>query len=94
MTRYFAFTAMILGITLLMAYAADSLVIRYKIAKSREPFASVTVRQYYAIEKKANKTEFVFAGAQDLSCVNSLFPHLGRRPCWYVERHAEQRVNI
>jgi hypothetical protein len=94
MKPYLAFIAIVVGITLLMVYAADYLVFRYKIAKNREPFGSVTVRVYYAIAKKANKTEFVFAGAQDVSCVNSLFPHLGRTPCWYIERHAERRVNI
>ena len=94
MKRYLAFTVIILASALLVIYIGDYFVIRYKGARKRDPFGSVTVRRYYSIEKKANKTEYVFAGAQDEQCVNSLFSHLGRRPCWYVQRHSEQRVNI
>jgi hypothetical protein len=79
MKRYLAFIILILGTILLMVYAADYLLIRYKLARNHHPFGSVTVGHYYAIEKKANKTEYVFAGTQDEQCVNSLFPHLGAK---------------
>jgi hypothetical protein len=94
MKRYFAFTVISLGLALLVVYAADYLLIRCRMVRNHDAFGSVTVRRYYAIEKKANKTEYVFAGAQHEQCVNSLFPHVDRRPCWYLKRHAEQRVNI
>ncbi len=60
----------------------------------REPLGTVTVRRYYAIGKKANKVEYVFDSAQDRSCVNSLFPHFGQPACWYLRRHAEERISL
>jgi len=78
MKRSLAFIILSLGTILLMVYAANYLLIRYKLARNHDPLGSVTVRRYYAIEKKANKTEYVFAGAQDEQCVNSLFPHGGK----------------
>ena len=33
----------------------------------------------------------IFTGAnQTETCVNSLFPHFGYRPCWYVRQNATQ----
>jgi len=66
--------------------------VRLKLSRSQS--STVTVRRYYAIEKKANKIEYIFDSARDQSCVNSLFPHLGQPACWYVRRHAEERINI
>jgi hypothetical protein len=28
-----------------------------------------------------------------VTCVHSLFPHMGYQPCWYLSRHSEQRTN-
>lgn len=65
-----------------------------KLKVSHSQFSTVTVRRYYAVEKKANKVEYIFDSARDQACVNSLFPHLGQPACWYVRRHAEERINI
>lgn len=65
-----------------------------KLKVSNSQFSSVTVRRYYAIDKKANRVEYVFDSARDQSCVNSLFPHMGQQPCWYLRRHAEERIEI
>lgn len=66
--------------------------VRLKLSHSQ--FASVTVRRYYAIDKKANRVEYVFDSAREQSCVNSLFPHMAQPPCWYLRRHAEERIEI
>lgn len=65
-----------------------------RLKMSDTQLGTVTVRRYYAIEKKANKVEYVFDSARDQPCVNSLFPHLGRPACWYVRRHSEEGVTI
>ncbi len=65
-----------------------------RLKLSRSQFSTVTVRRYYAVEKKANKVEYTFDSARDQPCVNSLFPHLGAPACWYTRRHAEERINI
>ncbi len=65
------------------------------MARNRGAFGTVTIYHYYdyAIQKKANKTEYVFKGS-DQTCVHSLLPHIGRSPCWYLQRHTEQRSDI
>ena len=81
------------AICLLLAYAADDLSLRFRIPKSRQPLGTVTVSRYDAISEKNNKTEFVYEDPINLTCVRSLVPHLGYPPCWYLERHREQRIN-
>jgi hypothetical protein len=71
-------------------YSGDYLVFRIR----HEPTSTVTVRRYYAIQQKANRVEYVFNGEQNQTCVKALFPHLGSQPCWYLSRHAEQRIDI
>lgn len=77
-----------------VAYAGDYGVFRYRVAKSHQPFGQVTVITYYAVGEKGNKTEYIFNPPQAVTCVNSLFPHGGNSPCWYLRRHTEQRTDI
>lgn len=75
-----------------LLYTADYLSLRYRIP-NREPFGSVTVQRYYALHKSKQKTNFMFADPETQTCVRSLFPHSGYPPCWYLSRHAEQRID-
>ena len=75
-------------------YAVDYAVLRYRIATHHNPFGTVTVRPYYAVPLKNHKTQFLFNGSQDQTCVHSLFPQQGDSPCWYLSRHPEQRINL
>jgi len=59
----------------------------------KDPFGAVTIQGYDAISEKNNKTEFVYEEPVTVTCVRSLFPHLGYQTCWYLSRHAEQRIN-
>jgi hypothetical protein len=54
---------------------------------------TVTIQRYDAISEKNNKTEFDFESPITVTCVHSLFPHMGYQPCWYLSRHSEQRTN-
>ncbi len=76
------------------AYALDYGVLRYKIATKRAPFGTVTVQPYDAVPQKNHKTQFLLEDPQDQTCVNSLFPHMGDSPCWYLTRHREQRIDL
>ena len=80
-------------ILLAIAYLCDDLAVRYRIPRSREPLGTVTVQRYDAISEKNNKTEFDFESPITVTCVHSLFPHMGYQPCWYLSRHSEQRTN-
>jgi len=87
----------IAGVLFLLAtlvYAGDYLLVRFKIPKNREPFSSVIIQPYYAIHQKNGKTEFDYAQPQTEVCVQSLFPHFGYAPCWYVKRHTDKRIDI
>ena len=78
----------------LLGFTSDYSVFRLRVATKRSPYGSVTVRHYYAVLQKNGKTEFLFDPPQPWTCVNALFPHAGMLPCWYLERHPEQRTNI
>jgi hypothetical protein len=81
------------GLTAL-AYAIDFAVFRYRVASNRQPYGQITVSSYDAIPQKSGKTEFIFNPPQAQTCVNSLFPREGYTPCWYLQRHSEQRINM
>jgi hypothetical protein len=56
------------------------------------PTGTVMVRRYYAIQEKANRVEYVFDKDEAQTCARSLFGHMGYQACWYLSRHAEQRI--
>jgi hypothetical protein len=76
-----------------VVYVCDYGVFRYRSSKGRA-FGQVTVITYYAVGEKGNKTEYIFNSPQAVTCVNSIFPHGGYAPCWYLQRHKEQRTDI
>jgi hypothetical protein len=80
-------------VLLAIVYLCDDLAVRYRIPRSREPLGVVTIQRYDAISEKNNKTEFDFESPITVTCVHSLFPHMGYQPCWYLSRHSEQRTN-
>ena len=82
-------------ITLMMlalVYAGDYASVRIPIPKGRSPYSAVTVRPYYDVTLKGGKSDFYFLDPQKQTCVNSLFPHMGFNPCWYVRKHTHQRI--
>ena len=90
MKRMFLKAGSVLLATLALVWTGDYVLLRLRHTQ----FSTVAVRRYYAIDKKANKVEYIFDSARDQSCVNSLFPHMGQVPCWYLRRHAEERIEI
>ncbi len=83
----------VLGLLLAITYAGDYLFLRFRIARNTG-YGAVTIRQYYAINEKNNRTEYVYGSTFDQPCVNSLFGHQGLQPCWYLRRHPEQQISI
>ena len=84
----------LLGVTAGLVFAGDYAVLRYRMAADLTPFGAVTVRPYYAVRLKSGKTEFLFQGPRPEACANTLFPHWGMSPCWYLGRHPEERTDI
>jgi hypothetical protein len=46
------------------------------------------------VQQKDGKTEYEEGDPETQTCVNSLFPHLGYSPCWYLRRHKLLQVNL
>lgn len=85
--------ASLLGLTLL-AYTVDYAVFRYRLSANRQPYGQFTVTSYDAVPQKNGKTQFIFNPPAQQTCVNALFPRQGYVPCWYLQRHTEQRINM
>lgn len=77
-----------------LVYAGDYAIFRLREGLKRNPYDSVTVQHFDAVQKKNGKTEFFFHPPQLQTCANALFPHDGLAPCWYLNRHREQGTNI
>lgn len=74
-------------------YCGDWLVFRIRTTRG-SGYGTVTIRQYYAVKEKANRTEYFYGSTQDQACVNSLFGHQGLLPCWYLRRHPDRQIQI
>lgn len=84
---------LIVGVMALV-YALDYAAARFRFPKGHEPLGAVTVRPYLVVPQKSGKPEFYFENPTQQTCVNSLFPHRGYQPCWYVKRHARPRIEM
>ena len=51
---------------------------------------TIQVDQFLKTPLKGQKEEYDFTGEVPVTCVRSMFPQLGFRPCWWVERHHSQ----
>ena len=80
--------------TFALAYVLDYSIFRLRAAINRNAYGSVIVNHYTAVLQKNGKTTLTFDPPTPWTCVNSLFPHQGCLPCWYLSRHPEQRTDI
>jgi hypothetical protein len=58
--RFLKITLALVVSALVLVYACDYAFFRYRSASKRNPYGSVTVRHYYAVQHKNGKTEFLF----------------------------------
>lgn len=77
----------------IIAVASTLYICDYLSARAR-PMGTVDVRRYYAVALKNNKIEYMFDSAAAQECVHSLLPQIGRDPCWYLERHKMQMIDV
>ena len=73
-----------------VAFVVDYIQLR----SSSNPSGSVTIKRYYAVGMKNGKTEMMYAEPENEPCVNSVFPHLGHSPCWYLRTHNVRQIDI
>jgi hypothetical protein len=76
-----------------ICYAADFVWFEYRVrnAKPNDPLETVTF--YYATAMKNGKVEVFYDQPQKDTCVHSIFPHGGYRPCWRFDGSGIQRVS-
>jgi len=87
-------TLLIAALLCALVYGGDYVSLRYRIPHNRVQFDTVQIQLDYAVQMKNRSTEYMFDQPTTQTCVNSLFPHFGDSPCWYVKRHARKQVNV
>jgi hypothetical protein len=75
---------------LIIWYIGDYLSLRMR----REPTSIVQITKFYAVPQKDGRTSYEPGESETETCVNSMFPHMGYNPCWYVKRHRNQQINL
>ncbi len=86
--------ALVVVLLLGVVYAGDYIQLRYRMSRNRSPYGAVQVRRYYDVTMKNGKPEFFFDEPIEQTCVNSLFPHFGYTPCWYLRRRPTEEVKM
>ena len=74
-----------------LVYAGDYVFLRVRMPKS---VTTVEVQPYYAVKQRNGKYEIMMLDPQDAPCVESLFPHMGDSPCWYLRGHTQKRIDM
>jgi hypothetical protein len=92
--RFLLWTFAVLVGACLVLYAGDYMVLRLRIWRGGNVFASITIQRYYAVPLKSGKIDFYPADSQQQTCTHSIFPQMGDPPCWYLARHTDQRINV
>src|SRR5262245_58145646 len=82
MKRMIAYGAASLALVAGLAWCMDYL--HLMSLSDTQKFATYRVDQLYTIHDRWNQIEWSRGDPVMERCVNSLFPHLGNRPCWYV----------
>ena len=83
----------IILLALIAIYAGDWLGARLGLFHGGT-YGAVRVKKTLAVLQKNEKNEFYFLPTEDVPCVNSMFPHFGVQPCWYLMRHPVQQVQM
>jgi len=84
-------------LVLALLYAADYgwLRLRAIFPKLGQAFGTVQMVRLYAIAIKGGKVEYQFDARQPevtVPCVRCLLPHLGQKPCWYLQRQSQKPI--
>ena len=86
--------ALILVGLLAGVYVIDYACVRIPLPPGHAVLSTVVVRPYYDVGLKSGKSDLYFLDPQNQTCVNSLFPHMGFNPCWYVRKHTHPRIKM
>lgn len=83
------------GIFVLLAGFVATYLVDWAIFQFRgSPLSKVTVNQFQSVPLKGTKIEYDYLGSSDVPCSQSLFPHAGQSPCWYLRRNPNQNTSL
>jgi len=95
------FERTIIGVVaaVVVLFVLDYLVLRARVMFPKLGAATGTVQmtRMYAIAQKNGRVESQMDVNQPqvtMPCVHSLFPHMGNRPCWYLEQNANKPIPV
>ena len=80
----------VLATATILVYAGDGLSLHYR----GSPQEDVRVDSMYAMKNRWNEVEYSVGSTGSQRCVESLFPHNGQTPCWYLRGHAMHYIHI
>jgi hypothetical protein len=92
--RWLTRIVIVFAVTLGVYYVLEDCSLRFRIPRSHQPLTSMQVTRYLAIHKKNGKIEYASDQPETVVCANSVFPHFGFSPCWYVRRQSKERVDM
>ena len=87
MKRILKLALAVLAAATAVLYGFDYVSAKYAIPNHRQVFDDVRVDQLYTAPNIYGEIEWSRGDPVLETCVNSLFPHFGYNPCWYVKRH-------
>lgn len=77
---------------LVLVYVCDYGILQFRLSRNNGAGALGTVTSYYATALKDGRQEIFTDQPQTETCVRSLFPHSGMRPCWYASRYTVKPI--
>ena len=97
MRKRIQLAAALLAAIIVAIYVADYAWLRLRAAYPRmgQAFGTVLMERLYAIQLKSGKIEYEMDAQNPevtLPCVHSLLPHLGEKPCWYLQRQSQKPI--
>ncbi|MBB5058674.1 hypothetical protein HDF16_003388 [Granulicella aggregans] len=89
MRRFIKWGSLTLLAAALGSYLGDAVVLQVKVRRG-SAYRVVQVDQFLTTPLKGQKNEYDYTGPVPVTCVRAMYPQLGSRPCWWVERHRSQ----
>jgi hypothetical protein len=71
-----------------LIYLVDDLWARFR----GRPVEQIKVGRVYAAVNHFNQVEYSIGTPAIETCVETLMPHFGYTPCWYLRRHTIQQI--
>jgi hypothetical protein len=75
-------------VLVLFTFIGDTIWLHIRMLKPKpgDPFSSVHLNRIIAIQRKDGRYDLSPAPQEDRPCVQTIFPHGGLSPCWYVKK--------